>query len=228
MAKFILDPGHGGNDPGATYKERKESNDVLKLTLRVGALLKENGQTVLYTRETDKALSLTERSNYELKNGCDYFISIHRNAVGAEVAKGVETYIYNGSYSSKETCRSLAAKVNSNLVGVGFVDRKVKEANFHVLRETKNPAILIEVGFIDNTSDNNLFDSKLEKIAQAIARGCLKQIGKELVVNNSSSNSKSTYFRVVCGSYKDRNNAVVQQNKLKAAGFETFLEAFRK
>ena len=210
MAKFIIDAGHGGNDPGATYNGRKESNDVLRLALRVGELLKKNGQTVLYTRESDKSVSLSERSSFENKNGCDYFVSIHRNAYQPEAAKGVETHIYSNGSSAEQ----LANKV---------VDRKVKVSNFHVLRETKNPAVLIEVGFIDNSSDNKLFDSKFESIAQGIARGCLKQVGKELVVSNNTLDD-DTYFRVICGSYKDRSNAIKQQNKLKAAGFDSFLE----
>ena len=219
MAKFIIDAGHGGSDSGATYNGRKESNDVLRLALRVGELLKKNGQTVLYTRESDKSVSLSERSSFENKNGCDYFVSIHRNAYQPEAAKGVETHIYSNGSSAEQ----LANKVNSQLVNVGFVDRKVKVSNFHVLRETKNPAVLIEVGFIDNSSDNKLFDSKFESIAQGIARGCLKQVGKELVVSNNTLDD-DTYFRVICGSYKDRSNAIKQQNKLKAAGFDSFLE----
>lgn len=224
MAKFIIDAGHGGSDSGATYNGRKESNDVLRLALRVGELLKKNGQTVLYTRESDKAVSLSERSAFENKNGCDYFVSIHRNAYQPEMAKGVEIHIYRNRSSAEQ----LANKVKLELINVGFVDRKVKISNFHVLRETKNSAVLIEVGFIDNSSDNNLFDSKFEAIAQSIARGCLKQIGKELVVNKSTDTSTGSYFRVVCGSYKDRNNAVAQQNKLKEAGFNSFLEVLKK
>ena len=148
MAKFIIDAGHGGSDSGATYNGRKESNDVLRLALRVGELLKKNGQTVLYTRESDKAVSLSERSAFENKNGCDYFVSIHRNAYQPEMAKGVEIHIYRNRSSAEQ----LANKVKLELINVGFVDRKVKISNFHVLRETKNPAVLIEVGFIDNSS----------------------------------------------------------------------------
>lgn len=222
MAKFIIDAGHGGSDPGACYNGRKESNDTLKLSLRVGDLLTKNGQTVLYTRESDKFINLAERSSFENKSGCDYFISIHRNAYKPESAKGVETHIYSNGGKTEE----LATKVNLELVNVGFVDRKVKVSNFHVLRETKNPAILIEVGFIDNTLDNNLFDSKFDDIAEAIARSCLKQVGKELVVTNNTTDD--VYFRVICGSYKDRNNALYQQTKLKLAGFDSFLEVYNK
>ncbi len=228
MAKWLLDAGHGGTDPGATYNGRKESNDVLKLTLRVGEILKDNGEAVSYTRTTDKALSLAERSNIDKAGSYDYFVSIHRNAYQPEKAKGVETHIYASCGKREE----LAKKVNDNLVAVGFTNRGVKISNFHVLRETKSAAILIETGFIDNTSDNNLFDSKFEAIAQAIAKGCLSQIGKSIKVESTSNSTatatRETYYRVIVGSYKDRNNADAQQKKLKENGFDSFLEAFKK
>lgn len=186
MAKWLLDPGHGGSDPGACYKGRRECDDVLELSKKVASILEAHGESVVLTRNADTTLSLQGRSNMENAGNYDYFVSIHRNAVGAEVAKGVETHIYNASYSSKETCRSLAQKVNSKLVAVGFADRKVKESNFHVLRETKCPAILIECGFIDHSVDNAIFDSKFTEIARAIASGCLEQIGKSYNAGGSA------------------------------------------
>lgn len=194
MAKWLIDPGHGGSDPGATYKGRRESDDVLRLSKRVGEILAANGELVSYTRTVDTFISLSARSSMENRGAYNYFVSIHRNAVGAEVAKGVETHIYRKGGAAEQ----LANKVNANLVGVGFVNRKVKVSNFHVLRETKCPSILIECGFIDHTSDNNLFDSKFEQIAQAIAKGCLAQVGKSLAASNSSSssNTSSSSFKV--------------------------------
>lgn len=194
MAKWLLDPGHGGSDPGACYNGRRESDDVLRLSRRVGEILSSNGESVSYTRTSDATVSLSQRSSMENRGAYDYFVSIHRNAIAPEKAKGVETHIYSRGGKKEE----LATKINNNLVGIGFVDRKVKVSNFHVLRETKCAAILIECGFIDHTSDNNLFDSKFEQIAQAIAKGCLAQVGKSLAASNSSSssNTSSSSFKV--------------------------------
>ena len=80
MAKWLIDPGHGGVDSGASYKGRRECDDVLKLSLRVGELLKNNNENVYYTRSIDTTISLAERSNKENNGNYDYFISIHRNA----------------------------------------------------------------------------------------------------------------------------------------------------
>lgn len=189
MAKWLLDPGHGGSDPGACYNGRRESDDVLRLSKRVGEILSSNGESVSFTRTSDATVSLSARSSMENRGSYDYFVSIHRNAIAPEKAKGVETHIYSRG-GNKE---ALATKINNNLVGIGFVDRKVKVSNFHVLRETKCAAILIEVGFIDHSTDNNLFDSKFEQMAQAIAKGCLNQIGKDVAISQPSKpNNPST------------------------------------
>lgn len=186
MAKWLLDPGHGGSDPGACYKGRRESDDVLRLAKRVGEILSSNGESVSYTRTSDATVSLSQRSAMENRGSYDYFVSIHRNAIAPEKAKGVETHIYSKGGKKEE----LATKINNNLVSIGFVDRKVKVSNFHVLRQTKCTSILIEAGFIDHTTDNNLFDAKFEQMAQAIAKGCLAQVGKGIAVPNTSSSSE--------------------------------------
>lgn len=228
MAKWLLDPGHGGTDPGATYNGRKESNDTLRLTLRVGELLKYNNQSVYYTRTSDDTVSLSGRSGMENSGDYDYFISIHRNAYKPETAKGVETYIYSKGGKSEQ----LAIKVNDELVKIGFSNRGVKVANFHVLRETKAPAILIEVGFIDNSYDNDIFDANFEKIAVAIVKGCLSEIGKTINIPNNSVEDNTVeeiYYRCVAGSFKKRENAEKRKAELISKGFtDTFIEVYKK
>jgi N-acetylmuramoyl-L-alanine amidase len=174
MARLCLDYGHGGSDPGAVYMGRKESEDVLSLGRSVTEVLKRHGVLVDETRTTDTTVSLNARSDFENRGAYDYFISFHRNAFKPETAAGVETYTYlNPSAKSKE----MAEKIQNALVGVGFADRGVKEANFHVLRETKAPAVLIEIGFIDNSQDNALFDNKRADIVKGIAKAILSQLG---------------------------------------------------
>ncbi len=152
MARICIDAGHGG-EPGAVYKGRKESDDNLALGKAVAAEQRRHGIIVDETRTEDKTASLVERSNFENKGSYDYFISFHRNAFKPGQAKGVETYTY---LNPGAKAKGLAEKIQAALVGVGFTNRGVKAANFHVLRETKAPAVLVEVGFIDNTGDNPL------------------------------------------------------------------------
>ena len=174
MARLCFDYGHGGSDPGAVYMGRKESEDVLAVGREIAGILRRHGVIVDETRTADVSLSLKERSDFENRGTYDYFISLHRNAFKPEQAKGVETYTY---LSPGTKSKGLAEKIQSALVKVGFIDRGVKEANFHVLRETKAPAVLIEIGFIDNSQDNALFDAKRDEIVKAISGAILSQLG---------------------------------------------------
>lgn len=226
MSRLCFDYGHGGNDPGACYNGRKESSDVLEIGKAVAKDIRRHGVIVDEIRTTDTTLSLQHRSNYENKNNYDYFISFHRNAFKPEAAIGVETYTYLNQDSRS---KAMADKIQAAIVNIGFVNRGVKKANFHVLRETKAPAILIELGFIDNSKDNSLFDSKKSEIIKAISKAILAQLGvmyKEESVSNSSD--AKTLYRVMAGSFSIRENADKQVQKLKAAGFDATVMIFNK
>lgn len=174
MSKLCFDYGHGGGDGGASYKGRKESNDVLSLGRAVAIEIRRHGVIVHEIRTSDVTVSLGDRSKFENKNTYDCFISFHRNAFQPEKAKGVEIYTYlNGGAKAK----NLAQRIQTSLVALGFTNRGVKEANFHVLRETKSPAVLVEIGFIDNTIDNKFFDSKRSEIIKAISKAIFIVVG---------------------------------------------------
>ena len=218
MSRLCFDYGHGGNDSGAFFHGRKESNDVLEVGKLIAKEVRRHGIIVDETRTADTTISLQQRSNYENRNNYDYFISFHRNAFKPEVAKGVETYTYLNEDNRSKT---MANKIQAAIVNIGFVNRGVKKANFHVLRETKAPAVLIELGFIDNSKDNSLFDSKKIEIVKSISKAILEQLGityKEESVSNSSNDK--TLYRVMAGSFSIRQNADKQVQKLKAAGFD--------
>ena len=225
MNRLCFDYGHGGEDGGACYKGRKESNDVLSLGKAVAVEVRRHGITVNETRLGDVTISLSERSNFENKIAYDYFISFHRNAFVPEKAKGIETYTYlNPGTKSKK----LAKVLQSSLVALGFVDRGVKSANFHVLRETKAPAVLIEIGFIDNTGDNNLFDQKRNEIVKVLANSILAVLGViyvEASIPTQQQNGQSIY-RVMQGSYSVKENAENQVQKLKALGVDATIMTF--
>ena len=229
MARLCFDYGHGGEDSGADYNGREESYDVLSLGRAVAEEVRRHGVTVDETRTSDTQVSLMERSEFENKNTYDYFISFHRNAFQPEKARGVETYTYlNGGAKS----RGLAGRIQASLVVLGFTDRGVKEANYYVLRETKSPAVLVEIGFIDNSGDNTLFDSKRNEIIKALARAILAQLGitfvEASVLSEPQSTVGQTFYRVMAGSYSVRENAENQVQKLKAAGFDACIMIFNK
>ena len=228
MARICLDYGHGGSDPGAVYKGRKEADDNLALGKAVAKELRRHGINVDETRTGDKTVSLSERSNFERKGSYDYFISFHRNAFKPEQAKGVETYTYlNPSTKAK----ALAERIQAALVAIGFASRGVKTANFHVLRETRAPAILVETGFIDNTKDNQLFDSSRNEIVTAITKAILSQLGVKYIPLASSEppheQGNQILYRVMVGSYANRDNAEKQVERLKKAGFDATIMIHR-
>ncbi len=234
MVRICTDAGHGGNDPGAIYNGRKESDDNLALGRAVAAELRRHGVIVDETRTEDTTVSLVERSNFENRQSYDYFISFHRNAFKPEQAKGVETYTY---LNPGAKAKGLAEKIQTALVGVGFTNRGVKAANFHVLRETKAPAVLVEVGFIDNTGDNQLFDIKRDEIVVAITGAVLEQLGIKYLPSAQvpplapeppapNRQTSQVLYRVMAGSYAVRENAEKQKEKLKAAGFDATIMIF--
>lgn len=95
MPTVIIDPGHGGMDPGAVYKGRQEKDDNLRLALAVGELLSQNGVDVLYTRTDDVYDSPYRKAMIANESGADYLISFHRNASPiAGNASGIETLVY--------------------------------------------------------------------------------------------------------------------------------------
>lgn len=165
---------HGGANPGATYNGRKESEDALALTLAVGSILEENGVDVYYTRTTDIYESPYQKAQEGNEVGGDYFVSIHRNSSPyPNQYSGVESLVYNRYGAAAR----MAYNINAGLEQVGFVNLGVNERpNLVVLNSTNMPAVLIEVGFINTDADNELFDSRFDEIARAIADGILESI----------------------------------------------------
>ncbi len=156
------------------YNGRQEKDDVLALSLAVGNILEENGVDVYFTRTTDIYESPYQKATEGNQVGADYFVSIHRNSSPyPNQYTGVETLVYN-RYG--EAAR-MAYNINAQLEEVGFVNQGVNERpNLVVLNSTQMPAVLIEVGFINNDEDNELFDERFDDIARAIADGILQTI----------------------------------------------------
>ena len=142
--------------------------------------------------------------------GVDFFISIHRNSYPTDNAvSGVESLVYDLSGIKLE----MAENINDQLESIGFVNLGVKERpGLVVLRRTKMPAVLVEVGFINSDTDNQLFDDNFDDIALAIAEGILETLGQ-------SSGPDSSGYTVQVGSYRNPANADRLVNELKEQDF---------
>ena len=212
--KIILDAGHGGEDPGAVYKERKEKDDNLKLTLAVGKILEDKGVDVVYTRTTDIYQTPFEKARLANESGADYFISFHRNSSPeSEQYNGVEVLVYD----KKGIKYQMAQNIEGALGELGFQELGVKERpGLVVLRRTKMPALLIETGFINSDDDNKLFDEKFDDIAQGIADAILGTLDKETV-------EEPLYYRVQTGVFRKRENADRMLYELLEKGYPSFI-----
>lgn len=180
---IMLDAGHGGRDPGAVYNGRQEKDDTLALTLAIGEILQGRGIDVLYTRTTDVYESPYQKAMEANEAGVDFFISIHRNSYPTDnTVSGVETLVYDKSGIKLQ----MAENINEQLETVGFVNLGVKERpGLVVLRRTRMPAVLVEVGFINSDIDNKLFDDNFDDIALAIAEGILDTLQMNGLIDTS-------------------------------------------
>ncbi|WP_027365333.1 N-acetylmuramoyl-L-alanine amidase [Desulfotruncus alcoholivorax] len=166
MNKIVIDPGHGGSDPGAVYKGYYEKNFTLEIAQSAVDFLEKIYDAEIYlTRKADESSGLSERSVFANNLKADLFVSIHINAGGGT---GFESYIYTNAGSKTKAIQNKIHDFLSQFYkSQGFSDRGEKKANFSVLRNTKMPAVLLENLFIDNPKD----------LAQLLRPGFIQSLG---------------------------------------------------
>ncbi len=180
-AVVVIDPGHGGNDTGAIgIGGLREIDVVLPISTQVRDILEQNGVQVVMTREYDREVDLEPRTQLANRVNADLFISIHANAIDMTRpdVNGIETY-----YFQSRSGQLLAQYIhNSILQTTGAPNRGVREARFYVLRHTRMPAVLVEVGFVTGAQDaQKLADPAYRSVmAEAIARGILQYMQRYL------------------------------------------------
>ena len=191
---IFLDPGHGGQDSGAFYYNVAEKDLNMQIYRKLRTKLEELGYKVLTSRDSDIDVDfVTERSRMVNKTNSDIFISIHFNATGNTYSKasGIQTYSYSDEpdYPSKinkywhnhpdrmSESKRLAAAIHSSLLAeTGAKDAGLLESSFAVLRETAKPAVLLELGYMDNFTENQqIRDSHYQdKLVAGIVKGIQK------------------------------------------------------
>ncbi|MGE7603989.1 SH3 domain-containing protein [Peribacillus sp. NPDC097675] len=149
---FVLDPGHGGTDPGASGKYNREKDLTLSTANKLKAKLEAAGAKVVMTRTGDTYPSLSKRVEISQANKPDVFISIHYNA-GPSTANGIETFYLASNVNEKELAQTVQAEI---IKETKLRDRGTKTGNFQVIRDNKQAAILLELGFISNLEEEKL------------------------------------------------------------------------
>lgn len=185
LGKVIyLDPGHGGIDPGAIYKDLKEADINLKIALKTQKILEQNGAIVYLTRYGDYDLSvpntinrkrsdLSRRGNIINRSGCDLYLSIHLNADTSNTWKGAQMF-YNDNHENNEEIAKIFQEHFKNNLGTKR-EYKNKE-DLYLGKRVERPGILIEAGFITNPNERYLLtqDTYQQKIANTILSATLE------------------------------------------------------
>ena len=171
----IIDPGHGGPDPGAIgINGLQEKGIVLDIGNQVAASLQRQGIQALLTRADDRDLDLEPRVQMAEQSNATVFVSIHANAISLSRPdiSGLETYYH-------ESGLGLAKIIHQNVLQMtGVGDRGVRKARFYVLRKTSMPSVLVEVGFVTGRDDASRLSNPAYRtqMADAIARGILQYL----------------------------------------------------
>jgi N-acetylmuramoyl-L-alanine amidase len=187
VAKIVIDPGHGGADPGAVGPTGLKEKDVaLAISKQVADLLRPIC-TVMMTRTTDIRLGSTQRADLQArvaiaeKEKADRFLSIHCNSFSDRNVRGIETFAYSPGGNGEKLARAIQAEL---IKATGLNDRKVKfsGSSMYVLKYTSMSAVLTETGFISNPDEEKLLrdPSFQSKAARAIALGVARHLGVQL------------------------------------------------
>lgn len=227
--KIGIDMGHtlsgeGTGSQGCGYKEQNLTRELGKIVIE---MLKKEGHTIYdctVDKSSNNAQQLIDRVNKANKQPLDLFVSIHFNACVNDVkgdgrTTGTEVLLH--SMSSK--AKPYAERIVKKIANVGLKNRGVKTHNAYVLKHTKAPALLIETCFIDDRDDMNVYLKSPRKVAKAIVEGILDKTITDVV-----ETPKTGFYRVLVGSYKDKNNAIKRQEELKSKGIEASLIYFQE
>lgn len=228
--KVFIDPGHGGSDVGAVGVGGTREADInLIVSKKIVELLKKQGIETKMSRDTNKTLTLRQRTTAANNWRADVFVSIHCNAFNGS-ACGVESFGYKSSTSD------LAKAIQDELLKSGAYtkNRGVKTAGFYVIKNTNMRAALIELAFIDNKDDHKILIQKQDELAEAIARGICKYVGVKY--SDAPREEKEpkpvedseTFYRVVSGSYNNRLAAEEKIEQLKIRGINSFIAVYKK
>lgn len=180
----VIDPGHGGKTAGAKYGGLKEKDMNLDVSLRLYSLLKGKGVKVYMTRKTDSTMTLAQRYNYANSVKASLFVSVHHNALPNNRSyKGTETLFSPSKITLKGmNSKKFASIIQSELVKrLGTINRGIiSRPKLAVLRHSKMPSIIAEIGYMTNKSERNRIrnSSFKQKSAEALCSAVLKTLNQ--------------------------------------------------
>ena len=229
---IVISAGHGGRDPGAVSNGLRESDVNLKIALACRDHLNLNykGHRLILPRTSDVFVGLPERR--DMAQGADLYVSIHNNAFSSPAARGFETFIHSGPlYSTTIDYRAIIHNaIYDYLDGFGVPDRGMKRYNHWVTREMPCPTVLVEYLFVTSPHDAALLKRPgfCEELGKRTAEGVATALKLPRLEQKPEPPQTDVWFRVIAGSYRNRDNAERMLQGLKMQGVNSaFLEAVR-
>ena len=177
---IIIDPGHGGSNPGAVANGFRESDNNLAVGLKLKDKLVNSGAKVIMTRSADRKVDpgsstlsqeLAARVKIAEENNADIFISLHSNSSENSSIDGAMTFYQTGQ---ERRSQGLAQAIQKDMIkATGARDKGVQTESFHVIRNTTMPSVLVEMGFVSNPAEAELLSDNAyrNKMAQGIYNG---------------------------------------------------------
>jgi N-acetylmuramoyl-L-alanine amidase len=223
----MIDAGHGYTTPGKSSPDGMKEYEFNRAVAQYVKELLTSYQATIYFAHSDSTdVPLEERTNQANTIDASLYLSIHANATGNggwHQAEGIETYIHT---SKPAEAFALASKIQKKLITTtGLQNRGVKTADFHVLRETKMTAVLVECGFMTNKNEVKLLKSEYyrKKCAQALVETVISHysLKKRAILPAKQSDQEKTLYKVQLGAFSDKQNAINLATQLKRLGFDT-------
>lgn len=184
---IVLDAGHGGADPGKVARDGTREKEInLQIMQLLSGYLEQGGAVVTLTRNTDEALASGKNADLKARTktarGADLFVSIHQNSYPSESVKGAQVFYLKGSREGER----LAAAVQKRIKEVAAVDNRRSEKadnTYYILKNTNIPGVIVECGFLSNTTENNALKTEKyqKKIAWAIYMGIVDYFSEPTV-----------------------------------------------
>jgi len=174
--RVVIDPGHGGKDPGAiSYLGHYEKDIVLQISRRLASILQRRGVEVIMTRRDDTFIELEERAAIANRAEADLFVSIHADSHNDRVHQGFTVYV---ARSASDTSRQVGRSLENTLSRIGIPSKGLRSADYRVLVQTRCPAVLVETGFLSNPNEAAMLldGGYQERIASAIAEGIINAL----------------------------------------------------
>ncbi len=189
---IVIDPGHGGVDPGKVGVDGAYEKDInLAISMKIKKILTDNGYDVILTRDSDEGLYEETDSNKKSadmkarckiieESGADLVVSIHQNSFGQESVKGAQVFYYENSPEGQRLAEDIQAAVRE--LADETNDRSVKaNSSYYMLLHTPCPTVIVECGFMSNWEEAKLLgtDEYQEKLALAVCKGIEDYFGEE-------------------------------------------------